>query len=75
VGGPGAHAWQPHFREPFLGYREVLVLTDGDEAGMAFGNTVASTLPNAKIIPMPPGEDVNSLVSVKGMDALLERMR
>jgi DNA primase len=75
VGVPGAQAWQPHFREPFLGYREVLVLTDGDEAGMAFGNTVASTLPNAKIIPMPPGEDVNSLVSVKGMDALLERMR
>jgi DNA primase len=75
VGVPGAQAWQSHFREPFLGYREVLVLCDGDDAGMAFGHTVAATLPNAKIIPMPPGEDVNSLVATKGMDALLERIK
>lgn len=75
VGVPGSQAWQPHFREPFLGYRDVYVLADGDDAGMTFANTVASTLPNAKVIPMPPGEDVNSLVGAKGKEALLERLR
>ena len=75
VGVPGAQAWQPHFKEPFLGYQSVYVLADGDEAGMVFANTVAASLPNAKIIPMPPGEDVNSLVASKGKEALLERIK
>ena len=75
VGVPGAKAWQPHFREPFLGYRDVFVLADGDEAGMSFAQSVAGTLPNARVIPMPPGEDVNSLVISKGRDALLERIK
>jgi DNA primase len=74
VGVPGAQAWLPHFREPFLGYRDVFVLADGDEAGLRFANTVAGTLPNAKVIPMPPGQDVNSLVLSEGKQALLERM-
>jgi DNA primase len=75
VGVPGATSWQPHFREPFLGYREVFVLADGDEAGSKFANTVARTLPNAKVIPCPPGQDVNSLVLGSGPDALLERIK
>lgn len=74
VGVPGATAWQQHFREPFLGYRDVYVFADGDEAGMGFARSVAATLPNAKIIPMPPGEDVNSLVISKGKDELLGRL-
>ncbi|WP_459957321.1 toprim domain-containing protein [Nocardia sp. IFM 10818] len=74
VGVPGAEAWQPHFREPFLGYRDVFVLADGDEAGHRFANTVAKSLPNAKVIPCPPGEDVNSLVMSQGKAALLERI-
>lgn len=75
VGVPGAQSWQPWFREPFLGYREVFVLADGDEPGMKFANVVAKTLPNAKVVPMPPGDDVNSLVSSEGKQALLERIR
>lgn len=74
VGVPGSQAWQPWFREPFLGYRNVYVLADGDDAGMQFATQVASALPNGKIIPMPSGEDVNSLVVSKGKDALLERI-
>lgn len=73
VGVPGAAAWQPWFREPFLGYREVFILSDGDDAGMTFANTVASSLPNSKIIPMPPGEDVNSFVQKNTPHALVER--
>lgn len=74
VGVPGAQSWQKHFREPFLGYREVFVLADGDEAGLKFAETVAESLPNAKVIPMPPGEDVNSLVISQGKQALLDRI-
>jgi len=75
VGVPGAQSWKPHFREPFLGYRNVYVLADGDEPGLAFANTLAATLFNAKVIPMPTGSDVNSLVVSRGRDALISRIR
>ncbi|QFG04538.1 DNA primase [Mycobacterium phage Jeeves] len=74
VGVPGAQMWKPHFRELFLGYRNVNILADGDEPGLEFAKQVAKTLPNARIIPMPDGEDVNSLVMTQGKDALLERI-
>lgn len=74
VGVPGAQMWKSHFRELFLGYRNVNILSDGDEAGMDFARQVAKTLPNARIIPMPDGEDVNSLVVTRGKAALLERI-
>ena len=75
VGVPGAQAWREHFREPFLGYRDVFILADGDDPGLQFANTVASTLSNAKVIPMPPGHDVNSLVIGQGKQALMGRLR
>ena len=75
VGVPGAQMWKKHFRLLFLGYRYVNILADGDEAGMAFAKTVEATLPNARIIPMPDGEDVNSIVLSQGRDALLERIK
>lgn len=74
VGLPGATSWKPFYRELFLGYRNVNILADGDEPGMEFARTVAKSLPNARIIPMPEGEDVNSLVTSQGRDALLERI-
>jgi DNA primase len=74
VGVPGSQMWKPYFRELFLGYRNVNILADGDDAGMEFAHQVAKTLPNARIIPMPDGEDVNSLVVKQGKHALLERI-
>jgi DNA primase len=74
VGVPGAQMWKPYFRELFLGYRNVNILADGDEAGMEFARQVAKSLHNSRIIPMPDGEDVNSLVLSQGKDALLERI-
>jgi hypothetical protein len=74
VGVPGSQMWKPYFRELFMGYRNVNILADGDEAGMDFAKQVAKTLPNARIIPMPDGEDVNSLVNKQGREALLERI-
>lgn len=74
VGVPGASLWRPYFRELFMGYRHVNILADGDEAGMEFARTVAKSLPNARIIPMPDGEDVNSTITKQGKSALLERI-
>lgn len=74
VGVPGASIWKPHFRELFQGYRTVNILADGDDAGLQFAHTVAASLPNARIIPMPDGEDVNSVVNKYGKEKLLERI-
>jgi hypothetical protein len=74
VGVAGAQSWQPHFREPFVGYREVLILADGDEAGLKFANAVARELPCARIVSMPPGYDVNSVFVQGGRQALEERI-
>lgn len=74
VGIPGATSWQAHFREPFLGYETAWVLGDGDEAGMRFARIVAESLPNARIIGFPDGEDVNSLYLKEGEQKLLERI-
>lgn len=75
VGVAGVQTWQKHFREPFLGYREVFVLADGDEPGLKFAEDVAQSLPNAKVIPSPPGMDVNSFVLQHGPDALREKLK
>lgn len=74
VGVPGAESWKPHFREPFLGYAAVYIFADGDTAGMKFARTVAKELPNARIVPMPDGEDVNSVVRRDGREAIMERI-
>ncbi len=74
VGVPGAQMWRPYFRELFMGYRNVNILADGDEAGLDFARQVARTLPNARIIPMPDGSDVNDLVMREGKEALLSRI-
>lgn len=75
VGLPGAQSWKPWFRDPFLGYETVYVLADGDEAGHRFAVTVMKDLPNAKHIPMPKGEDVNSVVRAGGPKALTDRIQ
>lgn len=70
VGIPGANSWQPHWPELFRGYRTVYVFTDGDDPGEKLGRQIAKQLPNARIIPCPEGEDVNSILTDKGIDAL-----
>lgn len=75
VGVPGSMLWQRYFRELFVGYRNVYILADGDEAGTKFANTIAADLPNARIVPMPKGHDVNSFVLQEGREALKDRLK
>lgn len=75
VGVPGVQTWQPYYRELFLGYRDVYVLADGDEPGIEFAEKLKRQLPNAKVIPMPTGQDVNKLVIERGPAALLQKLK
>lgn len=75
VGLPGSTTWQPHWAEMFKGYHEVLVFTDGDEPGEKMGRTIAKALSNARIIPCPDGEDINSILTSQGLDALREKLQ
>lgn len=74
AGIPGAKGWKKHFRKPFLGYRRVFVLCDGDKAGREFGEKVASDLSNAVIIMMPEGQDVSSIVASQGKQGFMGRI-
>lgn len=74
IGIAGVESWKPHFREPFLGYEVVYILADGDDPGMKFASKLAKSLPNAKVLPSRPGEDVNSMFTKFGPQSLLERV-
>lgn len=74
VGISGVEKWKPHWRHVFEGYDEVLILADGDEAGRRMGESVVSRLYNSRIVTMPVGHDVNSLIVEQGVDALIERL-
>lgn len=74
AGLPGARSWKKHFARPFLGYRRVFILCDGDTAGAEFGKKVAADLPNGVIISMPENEDVSSVVASQGKQGLMKRI-
>ncbi|GAA1585704.1 toprim domain-containing protein [Nocardia ninae] len=74
VGIPGSTAWQPHFREPFLGYESAIIPADGDKPGRKFAVQTSKHLPNSKVIYLPDGEDVNSLIMSEGPKAFKERL-
>lgn len=68
VGVAGVQSWKPHWRLPFLGYRTVWILADGDEPGAEFAQRLAKELPNAVIRPSTPGADVNSELVAHGRE-------
>lgn len=70
VGAPGSTSWQDHWTPLFEGYRTVHVFVDGDEAGDRFASGLAKQLPSVRVIPFPPGEDVNSTFVNEGKEGL-----
>jgi len=75
VGIPGANNWKTHYTRILDDFDMVVVLTDGDTAGTEFGKKITRELPNANVIPMPEGEDVNSVIIKLGKDWIDERIR
>lgn len=69
VGAPGAQTWAGYMARPFLGYRRVFAIGDGDDAGRQFTNMVAGTIPGCIAVEMPDKHDVNSYVLEYGVEA------
>ena len=75
IGIPGANNWKSHYAKILDDFDIVMVLADGDAAGLEFGKKIARELGNVNIISMPEGEDVNSMMIKKGSDWIDERIR
>lgn len=72
IGVCGADNWKRHHPRLFAGFHRVYVFGDGDEAGRKFSRRVASTLPQAVEVPLPDGQDVNSILVAGGPEAVKE---
>lgn len=72
VGVPGATVWKDHWAEMFRGYKTVWIITDGDDPGEKMGKKLQRLLPNSRVIPLPDGEDTNSILTSLGPDAVRE---
>lgn len=69
LGISGSKKWKPAYAR-MLRYRQVVVLADGDAAGLEFAETCLRDLENSKMILMPPGMDVNSILVERGIEGL-----
>jgi DNA primase len=75
IGIPGANNWKPHYAKILDDFEVVIVLADGDPAGLEFGKKISRELGNVNIISMPDGEDVNSMMIRQGSEWIDERIR
>jgi hypothetical protein len=75
VGIPGANNWKPHYAKILDDFDIVIVLADGDAAGLEFGKKISRELGNVNIVSMPEGEDVNSMMIKQGSEWIDERIR
>jgi DNA primase len=74
IGIPGANNWKPHYAKILDDFEIVIVLADGDAAGLEFGKKISRELGNVNIISMPEGEDVNSIMIKRGSNWIDERI-
>lgn len=74
IGIPGANNWKPHYAKILDDFEIVIVLADGDAAGLEFGKKISRELGNVNIISMPEGEDVNSIMVKRGSEWVDERI-
>ena len=74
IGIPGANNWTPHYAKILDDFDTVIVLADGDAAGLEFGKKISRELGNVNIVSMPEGEDVNSVMIKRGSDWIDERI-
>lgn len=75
VGLQGASAWRPLYAKCFTGYDDILVIGDGDEAGVKFTDRIVSELDNARAVYLPDGEDCNSIFLNEGPEELRKVLR
>lgn len=68
---PGATMWKPEWGRIFRN-RVVTVFADGDEAGAQFAERLSSALYGIRVVQMPDGEDVNSMLMQRGQEWIRE---
>lgn len=73
VACPGVSTWQPHFPRVFNGFQAVYVYADGDQPGQDLARKIVKEVPQAQIVYLPDGEDVNSMFLKEGGDGLRKR--
>lgn len=69
IGVPGVNSWKPYFTRCFSDYTQVLSVADGDDAGRKMARFLAAELKARPLCP-PRGEDINSIYSKGGADAV-----
>lgn len=71
VAVPGAQAWNSrrHSRV-FRGYERVLVFADGDEAGRQLAHQIARDVPQAVVVDLGDGLDLNDAYLTSGVDVI-----
>lgn len=74
VGVPGASSWQSHWRRLFDDFDTVVAVCDGDQAGKDFGKRVTERIDSAVTVQLPDGQDINSIYTELGEQALRERL-
>lgn len=74
VGIPGANNWKSYYSRILDDFDTVVILADGDNAGMEFAKKISRELPNVNIVQMPEGEDVNSTYIKQGTEWIDERI-
>lgn len=72
VGLAGVNAWKKPFARCFDSAQKVLLVGDGDAAGMGMAERLAQILPHSVEACMPAGTDVNSFYLEHGAKALSE---
>jgi DNA primase len=76
IGIAGATNWKPFWREVLSDFRHVYVYHDGDAAGEQFGRKVQKEVGRSVVlVPLPAGEDVNSMYLKYGPDRLREMIK
>jgi DNA primase len=75
VGIPGVNNWRPYYAKILDDFETVIVLADGDNAGLEFGKRLSRELHNVNLLQMPEGHDVNSIIVQEGKEWIDERIK
>lgn len=69
IGLPGSANWSDHYKYVFKDFDDMYMWCDGDSAGNAMFNKFAKEFGRRiKLVPLPEGEDVNSLYLKRGAE-------
>ena len=71
LGVPGSNVWRPTWRKYLAPFVRVYVCGDGDLAGSRLNDAVRSSVPWARVVELPEGEDVRSILQRDGREGLM----